>query len=101
MKKENKQWKVTIAKGARKELAKVLRSKYRNKFCKILNTLKNNPYEVSQSFEKLVTPTKGYYSRRLTSKHRIVYQIFPKEKLVRINSVWGHYKKRIIKKPFL
>lgn len=94
MKRENDQWKITIAKQARKELVKVVRGKHRKKYYEILNVLQNNPYEVSQSFEKLVTSTKDYYSRRLTLKHRVVYQIFPKEKVVRINSVWGHYKKR-------
>lgn len=94
LQKTNNQWNVIIANRAKKELAKILRSKYRKKFCEILNTLKHNPYEVSQSFEKLIPPTDNYYSRRITSKHRIVYTIFPKEKLIRVTSVWGHYEKK-------
>ena len=94
----NDQWHVIIANSAKKELAKILRSKHRKKFCEILNTLKHNPYEVSQSFEKLVPPTENYYSRRITSKHRIVYKIFPKDRVIRVTSVWGHYEKSRIKK---
>lgn len=38
MTKENDQWKITITKGARKELVKVIRGKYKykNKYCEIL-----------------------------------------------------------------
>lgn len=36
MKKENDQWKITITKGVRKKLVKVIRGKYKNKYCEIL-----------------------------------------------------------------
>lgn len=62
-----------------------------------MNTLKHNPYEVSQSFEKLVPPTENYYSRRITSRHRIVYKIFPKDRVIRVTSVWGITKKAELK----
>ncbi|MEL7067446.1 MAG: type II toxin-antitoxin system YoeB family toxin [Cyanobacteria bacterium J06581_3] len=34
----------------------------------------------------------GYYSRRINIKHRLVYSVNSKEKIVKIVSVWSHYE---------
>jgi toxin YoeB len=35
---------------------------------------------------------KGAYSRRINIQHRLVYEIFRKEKCVRVLRVWTHYE---------
>lgn len=35
---------------------------------------------------------KGKRSIRINLQHRLVYEIFEKEKIVKILSMWGHYK---------
>lgn len=44
-----------------------------------------------------VEPLKGYgersvYSRRIDKKHRLVYEVFEEEKIVKILSAYGHYE---------
>jgi Txe/YoeB family toxin of toxin-antitoxin system len=53
-------------------------------FADILKTLQENPFEHTQGFEKLVPPDKGFYSRRLTGQHRVVYKIDKTAKSVTI-----------------
>lgn len=41
-------------------------------------------------------PLKGYgersvYSRRIDQKHRLVYEIFEEEKIIKLISAYGHY----------
>ncbi|MBN3010470.1 type II toxin-antitoxin system YoeB family toxin, partial [Ruthenibacterium lactatiformans] len=35
----------------------------------------------------------GMYSRRINRQHRIVYQVFEDEKIVKIIRMWTHYEK--------
>ena len=66
--------------------------------------MRKDPFEVSQSFEKLKGDLQGLYSRRLNRQHRFVYQVFPntdgvKDKtgvlydgIVKVISMWTHYE---------
>ena len=42
-------------------------------------------------YEKLSGDLKGYYSRRINVKHRLLYSIDEKNKLIKVVSVWSHY----------
>ncbi len=35
---------------------------------------------------------KGLISRRINKQHRIVYEIFEPEKLIKIYRMWSHYE---------
>ncbi|MDP3038074.1 MAG: Txe/YoeB family addiction module toxin, partial [Rhodocyclaceae bacterium] len=43
-------------------------------------------------FEKLVGDLAGACSRRINIQHRIVYEVFAKEKTVRVLRMWTHYE---------
>lgn len=86
-------YQVKLEKSVIKDLKKIKHSGLKNKFDDIMNTLKNNPYKPTHSFEKLVPRHEGYYLRRLNIQHRIVYKIDEKNKLVTIYSAWTHYEK--------
>ena len=58
----------------------------------LLDIIKENPYQNPPPYEKLVGDLKGLYSRRINIQHRLVYQVFEKEKIIRILSVWSHYE---------
>ena len=70
----------------------------------ICNTIKNDPFESSQSFEKLKGDLQGSCSRRLNRQHRFVYQVLPNtegardensnlyEGIIKIISMWTHYE---------
>jgi len=58
----------------------------------ILSTLKENPFASYPPYEKLIGDLSGAYSRRINIKHRVVYQVYNKERIVKIISMWLHYE---------
>jgi len=54
--------------------------------------LANNPFQNPPPFEKLVGDLAGAYSRRINIQHRIVYEVFTVEKIVRVLRMWTHYE---------
>ena len=57
-----------------------------------LNVIKENPLQDPPSYEKLVGDLAGAYSRRINIQHRLVYQLYEKEKIVKIIRMWTHYE---------
>lgn len=62
-----------------------------DKLRKLLNELKENPYEGTGKPKVLKHNFKGLWSRRITQKHRLVYSINENEIKVLIVSAKGHY----------
>jgi len=85
-------YKVLIKNSAKTDLKKLKNSPLRKQFEAIIAQLKENPYFPNQSFEKLVPPAAGKYSRRLNSQHRVVYKVLEDEKRIEIYSAWTHYE---------
>lgn len=83
---------VKSKKGARRDFKKIKGTYLEADFLLIIKQLKENPYQNNQSFEKLVPPIKGFYSRRINVQHRVVYKVNEKKKEVVIYSAWGHYE---------
>ena len=46
----------------------------------------------SADYEKLVGDLDGAYSRRINIQHRLVYEVFKKERTVRVLRMWTHYE---------
>lgn len=79
-------------KGARRDFKKIKGTYLEKNFLGIIEQLRDNPYKENQSFEKLVPPIKGFYSRRINVQHRVVYKINEETKEVIIYSAWRHYE---------
>lgn len=58
----------------------------------LIEVIKNNPYQTPPPYEKLQGDLQGAYSRRINIKHRLVYEVFDEEKIVKIISMWTHYE---------
>lgn len=58
----------------------------------LLDLLRENPYKTPPSYEKLVGDLLGAYSRRINLQHRIVYQLYETEHVVKIIRMWTHYE---------
>ena len=63
-----------------------------NKCKALLTLLAINPYQNPLPYEKLVGDLKGCFSRRVNIQHRLVYEIFENEKIVKILRMWTHYE---------
>jgi Txe/YoeB family toxin of toxin-antitoxin system len=85
-------WAVVFAKHALKDAKKLAASGLKPKAQELLVVLANNPFQNPPPFEKLVGDLAGAYSRRINIQHRIVYEVFIPEKIVRVLRMWTHYE---------
>ena len=85
-------WRIVFTKQAQKDAKKVSASRLKRKAEKIIEILRQNPFQISPPYEKLVGDLAGAFSRRLNIQHRIVYQVMADEKIVKIIRMWTHYE---------
>jgi Txe/YoeB family toxin of toxin-antitoxin system len=85
-------WEVVFAKQALKDAKKLAASGLKPKAQELLTALANNPFKNPPPFENLVGDLAGAYSRRINIQHRIVYEVFTEEKIVRVLRMWTHYE---------
>lgn len=80
-------YKVRFKNSVKKDLKKIGKSNLKENFEGIVKVLKENPYQESQLFEKLLPKSEGRYSRRLNRQHRVVYRVDEVNKVVIIFSL--------------
>jgi toxin YoeB len=85
-------WNLVYSKYALKDAKKIAAAGLKEKTQALLDILANDPLQNPPPYEKLVGDLKGVYSRRISIQHRLVYEIFKKEKTVRIIRMWTHYE---------
>ena len=85
-------YKLVFTKQAQKDAKKISKSGLRPNIEEILNILREDPYKKPTPFEKLIGDLSGTYSRRINIRHRIVYQIYDKEKIVKVIRMWTYYE---------
>ena len=84
-------WNLVFSRYALKDAKKLSAAGLREKTQTLLDILEVDPLQNPPPFEKLVGDLKGAYSRRINIQHRLVYEIFRKEKTVRVLRMWTHY----------
>ena len=85
-------WQIVYAKQALKDAKKLSASGLKSRAEELLKIISVDPYQNPPSFEKLVGDLDGAYSRRISIKHRLVYEIFNTERVVRVLRMWTHYE---------
>ena len=85
-------WSLVFAKHALKDAKKLAAGGLKAKAQDLLVILSDDPFQNSPPFEKLVGDLSGAYSRRINIQHRLVYEVFPEEKTVRVLRMWTHYE---------
>jgi len=85
-------WEIVYAKQALKDAKKLAENGLKQKAQAILAILVNDPFQNPPPYEKLVGDLSGAYSRRINIQHRLVYEVFIKEKVVRVLRMWTHYE---------
>ncbi len=85
-------WEIVFAKQALKDAKKLAASGLKPKAQELLAILSTNPLQNPPPYEKLVGDLAGAYSRRINIQHRIVYEVFTKEGVVRVLRMWTHYE---------
>jgi len=85
-------WKLIYTKQAVKDSQKIKELGLKEKVQKLLDILKENPYQNPPKYEKLIGDLNGAYSRRINIQHRLVYQILEDIQTVKIIRMWSHYE---------
>ncbi len=85
-------WELVYAKHALKDAKKLAASGLKEKAQELLEVIASDPFQNPPPFEKLVGDLAGAYSRRINIQHRIVYEVFANERIVRILRMWTHYE---------
>ena len=84
-------WRIVFTKQAVKDAKKLSAAGLRSKAENLLGILRSDPYLTPPRYEKLIGDLNGAYSRRINIQHRLVYQLFPDEKVVKVLRMWSHY----------
>ncbi len=85
-------WEVVYARQALKDAKKLAAGGLKSKAQELLAVIADDPLRSPPPYEKLVGDLAGAYSRRINIQHRIVYEVFPKERVVRVLRMWTHYE---------
>lgn len=85
-------WQVVYARQAVKDAKKIEASGLKEKAKVLIAILAEDPFRNPPPFEKLLGDLAGAYSRRINIQHRLVYQVFESEKIVRVLRMWTHYE---------
>ena len=85
-------WELAFSKQALKDAKKVKAAGLKPGVEELLALLEKDPFQNPPSFEKLVGDLAGAYSRRINIQHRLVYEVFTKEGVVRVLRMWTHYE---------
>ena len=82
--------------GAKKLAAAGLKSRAQE----LLTTLAIDPFQNPPPFEKLVGDLAGAHSRRINTQHRLVFEVFVPERVVRVLRMWSGGFKLEVQHPW-
>ena len=85
-------WTLIFARQAAKDAKKLKKANLWKNAAKLLDVLRENPFQNPPPYEKLVGDLEGVYSRRINIQHRLIYQTNKQEKIVRVLRMWTHYE---------
>lgn len=85
-------WQTVLTKQAQKDAQKLAAAKLKPKAQLLLDILRENPFKIPPPYEKLVGDLSGAYSRRINLRHRLVYQVYEVERVVKVVRMWTHYE---------
>ena len=85
-------YEVVLTKQAIKDVNKIAAAGLGSKVRKPLELIEKDPFATYPPYEKLLGDLTGFYSRRINIQHRLVYQILPDDKIVKVLRMWSHYE---------
>lgn len=85
-------WSLVYTKQAQKDAQKLASGGLKEKAQKLLSIIESDPFANPPHYEKLVGDLSGSYSRRINIQHRLVYQVIPESKVIKVLRLWTHYE---------
>ena len=84
---------IVYTKTALKDIPKLKAAHLDEKAKSLIDLIRENPWQTPPGYEKLVGDLQGLISRRINIQHRLVYQVYENEKIIKIISLWTHYER--------
>ena len=84
-------YEIVLTKQAIKDAKRIAAAGLAPKVRKLLEVIEQDPFAAYPPYEKLLGDLTGFYSRRINIQHRLVYQVLPDEKIVKVLRMWSHY----------
>jgi toxin YoeB len=85
-------WRLVFTKQAQKDAKKLAHSGLKPAASRLLDILRDDPYQNPPPFEKLMGDLSGSFSRRINIQHRLVYQVFKDIKTVKVIRMWTYFE---------
>lgn len=85
-------YRLVYTKQAQRDAKKLKAGNLKKQALQVLKMLEKDPFHNPPRFERLLGKFAGTYSRRINIQHRVVYQVFEKEKIIKIIRMWTHYE---------
>lgn len=85
-------WEIIYTSQAQRDSKKIAASRLQSKVLELLDIIKMDPFTFPPEYEILKGRMKGFVSRRINDQHRLVYQVYEKEKIIKILKMWTHYE---------
>lgn len=84
-------WQLVYSKDAQEGAKKLAAAGLKVKAQELLAVLSSDPFQ-NPPYEQLVGDLTGAQSRRINIQLRLVYEVFPKARVVRVLRMWTHYE---------
>ncbi len=85
-------WEIFFTRQAQKDAKRISQAGLKPKAAELLILLAENPFQSPPPYEKLIGDLSGAYSRRITIQHRLIYQVYPEDKKIKVLRMWTHYE---------
>lgn len=86
-----KTYRLVYTKQAKKDANKAASAGLKPKIEQLLAILEEDPWVDYPPYQSLVGNLKGAHSRRINIQHRLVYQVYEKEKVIKVIRMWSDY----------
>ena len=84
-------WRLVYTKQALKDANNLKAAGLKERTLELLAVLQHDPFQNPPPFEKLLGDLAGACSRRINIQHRLVYQVYKKERVVKILRMWYYF----------
>lgn len=85
-------WHVVFSRQAAKDARRISVAGLKRQTESLLAVLESNPFQTPPHYEKLVGNLAGFYSRRISIQHRLIYSVDKKSRTVHVLRLWTHYE---------
>ena len=86
-------YKIVYTKTALKDIPNLKAAHLDEKAKRLIDLIRENPYQSPPEYEKLVGDLRGLISRRINIQHWFVYEVYESEKIIKIVSLRTHYER--------